>query len=283
MSQDLLLECEFFDTWTDEYACLLENIEALNEIQNIIITGNHLEGRTNEDVEVVAILDSNTPFMIQQIFSTFPNIQELEIGNSGLQSINVSMSVQLQILDLYLNNITRIANGSFLGQRSLLVAYLDNNNIQTIDEDAFEEIVSLLTMSMNRNRLHTIHPRTFHAISDVRTISLQHNNLSSVGEALFSRNEFLTALHLDSNVINEISPRFADNLREHLAFIDMTGNVCANDVFRFQTPHDWDSTLFRLRNCFNNFEGLPEPSRINMEFTGPLKIFDGSGNWLATV
>lgn len=269
--------------WGNEYACALENIEALNENQNIIIGGTHLPNRTNEDVEVVAILNSNTPFMIQQIFSTFPNLKELEIGSSNLQSINISMDVQLEILDLHLNNITRIANGSFLRQRSLLVAYLDNNNIQNIDEDAFEEIVSLVTMSMNNNRLHTLHPRTFHAFPNVRSISLRNNNLTSIGEDLFARSEFLTALHLDSNVISKVSRRFADNLKENLNFVDLTGNVCADDVFRFQVPQDWDSTMFRMRNCFNNFDGLPEPTRLNMEFTGPLKIYDMSGNLLVSV
>lgn len=277
------MECDFFETWFEEYACLLENIEALNPSQNIIISGNHLTGRSNDDVEVVVVHDSNTPFMIQQIFSTFPNIIELEYGNCGLQSINISMTVQLLYLDLYLNNITRIANGSFLRQGSLYVANLDYNNIQIIDEDAFEEIVSLTTMSLNGNRLQVLHPRTFHAIPDVKVINLKDNNLTSIGESLFSRNTLLRTLHLDSNDINEISPRFADNLRENLDFIDLTGNVCANEVFRFQNPQDWDSALFGLRTCFRNFEGTPEPSRLTMEFTGPLLIYDESGNLLATV
>lgn len=80
VAQDITLTCNFA-IFFDEYFCTLGGIEVLDPEANVIITGNHFEDLTNEDVEVVRIVASNTPFIINQIFEAFPNLLELNIDN----------------------------------------------------------------------------------------------------------------------------------------------------------------------------------------------------------
>lgn len=80
VAQDITLTCNF-GIFFDEYFCTLGGIEVLDPEANIIITGNHMENMTNDDVEVVRIVASNTPFVINAIFDVFPNLLELNIDN----------------------------------------------------------------------------------------------------------------------------------------------------------------------------------------------------------
>lgn len=57
--QNLTLNCSYFVTSDDKYACLITDNEVLIENQNVIIGGQHMEGRTEADVEFVRIADSN--------------------------------------------------------------------------------------------------------------------------------------------------------------------------------------------------------------------------------
>lgn len=79
-AQDVTLECNF-NVFFDEYFCTLGGIEVLDPEANVIITGTHVGDLTNDDVEVVRIVASNTPFIINQLFDVFPNLLELNIDN----------------------------------------------------------------------------------------------------------------------------------------------------------------------------------------------------------
>lgn len=278
------IECRFVNTIYNEYACLIDDLEALDSSANYVITGQHLENRANSDIEVVRILNSNTPFMIQQIFTTFSNMVELEIGFSNLQSINIPDTVQLNWLDLYGNNITRIGSGNFQGQTALRFFYAVNNNIQEIAEDAFEGLSELITIQLINNRITEIAPRTFQPVPNVNYIDFERNNLTSIGEEVFSWNQNLASLYLEFNEINEIHPRFAANLRDSLRFINLTGNRCIGQSFFLASEAGWRSLNAGLQTCFNNFNGtIPEARSITMEFTGNLSIFDEFGNLIVRV
>lgn len=102
--------------WFGEYVCHLTEIEVTNPETNVTFGGVHLENRTEADVEVVWMSYSNTPFMLPQLFTTFPNINELDIEFCNLQSINIPASARIQYLILYQNNITRLESGSLHNQ-----------------------------------------------------------------------------------------------------------------------------------------------------------------------
>lgn len=138
-SSQVVLNCNFTLFVFNEYGCVLNGITVLDPSASVSFTGQHIGDRTNEDVEIVEIVNSYTPFIIPQIFSTFQNLIELEVRNGGLQSISLpDESNRLQYLTLLGNNISRIENGTFRNHSNLAVISLNSNLIQEVEEAAFE-------------------------------------------------------------------------------------------------------------------------------------------------
>ena len=284
VSQDLNLECVFFDTVYGEYTCALIDIEVLDRSQSVIIGGDHIGNRTNEDVEIVWIFLSNTPFMIQEIFSTFTNMIELEIDFSNLQSIEIPDTVQLEWLDLFGNDIRRIESDAFRNQSSLVFCFLSFNWIESIAEDAFESLTNLILLEFVLNDLEQFEPATFNPLTNILYLDFEANLLTSVGD-LFSENTNLQSLYLEDNLIREIHPHFNANLRNNLRVIYLFDNNCINMGFSgLQDEVLWAIFNSVLRTCFHNFNGTTtEGKNLGVSFNGPLRIFDEFGNLIGSV
>jgi Leucine rich repeat len=281
VSQEVTLECEFFVTFFDEYACILENIENVDPTATVVFSGTHVGDRTNEDVEIVYIGDSNTPFIMPEIFTTFPNVYDFEVVSSNLQSLNFPSNNRLEVMLIVDNNVTRIESGDFAGLDELWILFMLYNNIQEIDETAFEGLENLLALVLIGNGITEIAPRTFHPLENVELIDLENNRLTSVGPETFSENRMATNIYLEFNSINEISPQFSENLRDSLFYLNLASNRCVSESFIF-VEDDWDVVDETLQNCFNNFPGtVPELRQSSMNFTGNIQIFDEFGNILA--
>lgn len=283
-SQGITLECEYYVTFFEEYACILEFIENLDPTAPVTFTGTHIGERTNDDVDVVYIGDSNTPFIMPEIFTAFPNFYELEILWSNLQSISLPPNTNMEALVLLDNNVTHIESGTFAGQDALWFLFMAYNNIHTIDENAFEGLSDLLALVLIGNEISEIAPTTFHPLTEIAIIDMEDNRLTSIGPEVFAENRFVNNIYLEYNNINEISPQFVANSRESLFFINLSGNRCVSNSFYLYEDTLWDIMIGNLQTCFNNFPGtVPEVRRISMEFTGNLAIFDDFGNILARV
>lgn len=283
LSQDLILECDFFESW--QYECEFNHITVEDPTQNIIIGGTHLEGRTDDDVRIVWIRNSNTPFMIQQIFTTFPNLDELYIHNSSLASINIPESAQLSEVYLDNNNITRIQNGAFGSQSNLWYLNLRENNIQEIEEDAFLGLSALETLNLIGNHIETLAPRTLHPLTNLTVLDFERNSFTSINDEWFSQNSRIRILFLEFNQIDEVSPRFFGRF-DNLEHVDFSGNVCVNRNFYIENDDDFSVIGLHnaLRRCYNNFVGeVSEMRRVTFEFVGSMRLFDEFGNLVANV
>ncbi|CRK90086.1 CLUMA_CG003804, isoform A, partial [Clunio marinus] len=51
------------------------------------ITGTHLEGKSDEDVEAIRFKDTTVNYFPQGLNKIFPNLKTVEIDNCGLKSI----------------------------------------------------------------------------------------------------------------------------------------------------------------------------------------------------
>lgn len=280
--QDVTIECRFETNFWNEYTCYLQDIEIPGDTQNVIITGTHEQGRTNDDVLVVSISQSNTPFIIQELFVDFINMLELEVDDSNLQSIRLPSTENLIYLSLFNNNISRIENGSFGYQAQLSYIWAISCNIQEIDEDALLGLENLSGFVLIDNRISQLAPRTLHPLANAGTIDLERNLLTRIEEETFSENRALFVLYLEYNQINEISPRFAVNLND-LFFVNFFGNQCASEYFYLLEEEDWDRLNSALRPCFDNFEGTGNERQITMEFSGSMTISDEFGNVIARI
>lgn len=250
----------------------------------MVIGGEHVLGRTNDDVSIVQIRNSNTPFVIQQIFTTFPNLVELDIQNSNLQELTLSSLVQLEYLTLYRNNVSRILNGTFVGQSRLEFIEAMDNRIVDIEENAFEGLENLLGLMLIGNRLQELQPRVLHPLRNVVYLDFEQNRIERIEEGVFSENTQLESLFLEFNLINAVSPTFTRNLSDNLEYLNLQGNRCIDRPFQIRESFDMILLNNALNSCFNNFIGDSSSSRrITLEFTGPLSLFDEFGNLIARV
>lgn len=282
LSQDLTLDCQFTVSVYNEYACILSGIDVPDPSQNVTFGGNHVENRTNEDVEVVIIFFSNTPFIIPEIFTTFPNINELDIEFSGLESINIPNNTKLIWLDIFGNEVTSVESDSLKTQPELTFCFLSYNYISAIAEDAFEGISNAILLEIIENEIEQIEPETFHPLINAVVIDLEGNLLRRVDD-FFSRNRMLTNLYLEYNQIEEIHPRFTANL-DNLRVVYLNGNECVSRYFYLYGELELTIMNVMLRDCFLNYNGtVSEGKSIGMEFRGPLRIFDEFNNLIGSV
>lgn len=282
LSQDITLNCQFVVSFGD-YGCILSEITVLDPTQTVIIGGQHVGNRTNDDVNVVLIYSSNTPFIIPEIFSTFPNTVELEIDFCNLQSIKIPDTVRLEWLDVFGNDIERIDSDAFTNQTSLAYLFLTLNGIQEIDENAFEGLSDLLILQFAINDVEQLEPRTFRPLPNLLVLDLEANFLRSIGD-IFSENRNLQNLYLEYNGIEEIHPRFNVNLRNSLQVTYLYLNVCVNRGFYLDSEVEWGIMNSFLRSCFLNFNRTTSDEKdYGMEIHGPLRIYDEFENLIGSV
>lgn len=266
----------------NEYVCSLNGIEALNPNQNFTFGGVHETNLTNNDVEVVLIRNSSTPFIIQQIFSTFPNLLELDIQGCNLQSINIPGSAQLVWLILSNNNISRIGAGNLRNQTQLRYFTAIRAGIHEIDENAFEDLHNLFNLVLINNNISNIAPRTLNPLVSAFRVDFEGNNITRL-DSIFATNRNITVLYFEYNQITQVSPSLLANLN-HLSSINLRGNQCVNRYFTFNDEPEVVLYNNVMSSCFQNFLGRPaEARKITLEFRGPLALFDQFGNVIARV
>lgn len=282
-SQDIEVTCVFQWSFFNEYTCYLENITVSDPSVNVVFIGEHLANLTDHDVEVVEIRNSNTTFMIPQMFTTFFNIFELIIEDSNLQSFDIPSSVQLVWIIINRNNISHIGSGSIRGQSRLYHMELNSNGIVTIAEDAFVDLIALNSLLLINNQIEEIQGATFHHLTALSSIDIQRNNLKRISENTFSRNTNLFSLYLDSNQIEAIHPHFASELT-NLRYFNLYGNSCIDRNFQLQSEQGLIDMNIALQTCYHSYNGgVPEIRTITMQFIGNLTISDEFGHIVARI
>lgn len=258
--------------------CSLQRITVLDSSVNVTFNGTHTDNRTDADVDLVEIYSSNTPFIIHQLFTTFPNLRILNIYDSNLATIVIPPEAQLLQLVIQGNNISKIESSSFRNQTQLRYFYITNSGVADIDEDAFEDMHAAEAFSLWNNKIQKLTPRTLAPLINAVRINLQNNLLSIIDEDIFLQNTNLEELYLGHNQIDQIHQRSFVNLRNSLSYLDLTGNKCVSQTFYLRSDQDWTSMNSSLERCFRS---TPVQRNITMEFSGPMTIFDEFGNIIA--
>ncbi|KAJ6647120.1 Chondroadherin [Pseudolycoriella hygida] len=280
-SQNIILTCNFGDYGIDDlYMCSLGRITVLDSSVNVTFNGTHDSNKTDAHVDLVEIWSSNTPFIISQLFSTFPNLRFLNIYDSNLATIVIPPVAQLIQLVVQGNNVTTITRNSFRNQTQLRYLYVTHSGVTDIDNDAFEDLRGVQYFSLWNNSITKLAPRTLAPLVNVLRLSFRNNSLSTIDEDTFLGNTNLQHLEFGGNQINQIHPRAFVNLR-NLTAIDLTANRCVEQSFELKSDQDWNAMNDSLALCFRNSQ--PVKRSITLEFSGPMTIYDELGNIIAQI
>lgn len=279
-----IINCDF-RVYFGDYSCFLEGIELLDSTSNVTFVGQHLGDRADADVQSVEIWNSNTPFVISEIFTQFPNVVDLEIINSQLQTLRIPPGSNLEWIVLRDNNVSRIDRNSISNLERLEYFSARNNSIFEIDEEAFMGLPSLWYAGFINNNISAIAPLTFHSVIAARTIDFEGNNLTSIGDNIFQNNRNLTTLYLERNHIEFVSPTFSSNLQEgsSLSSVNFSGNRCIDRRFSTSDDFEWMILNAQLNTCFQNFVGRQETRRFIIETSGSFILRDQFGNVVAAM
>lgn len=282
-AQEVELECQFLTTIFGEYACLISDAELslAQREANVTVTGQHLAGRTNDDVDILAIYDSAVEFLPAILFTTFPNINEIDIEDAGLRELDqLPVLPNLIIFTLFGNNVSTIWNNTFINvAESLLEIDLVLNNHEILEAEALTGLENLLFLLMFYNELPYPEPGTFDTLINLLYLDFDTNNFGFIGEELFAENRNLIILFAERNGIDRIAPRFAANFEE-LGYFNAVGNVFINRGFDLDDDVVTAFMNAALQNCYNNFVGNDANSTrtVSFEYRGSLRLFDEFGN-----
>jgi hypothetical protein len=76
-----------FDNYGKGYACILAKITHLTD-ESVSITGTHMNENLDDNrVTQIFITDSNTKYVIPEVFTKFPNAKYFDIFNSKLNFV----------------------------------------------------------------------------------------------------------------------------------------------------------------------------------------------------
>jgi Leucine-rich repeat (LRR) protein len=256
---DIALNCSFSFDVKNEYTCYLSSVVVLDRSANVTFTGDHLDGRTNEDVKSVAIILQNTPFVIPQIFESFPNIKRHEIFMAQLQDVEMPGTSSLEELEVRMNNVSRIQNGAFRNVTQLRRLVMFMSYIEHIEEGAFEGLAELTELLFYGNRFTQLNPTTFDPLVSVKTIHLEFGWLDIIVDGLFATNKNLQTLSLNYNYIEKITPNFARTISEtKVNFLGLRNridtNPCVHQEFHLVDEFNFMGLNSALRKCYLNYE-----------------------------
>ena len=254
--QNSFVECRYIQDERLDYTCLLENIVQLNEFAMIFVSGIHISGRNNHNVRSIRIANSTTPFIITQLFTTFPFATTLEIENSRLERINSTSFLRagaLEAIRITHNPLRTIVTGVFRNLTRLRVLNLNNNQINQLPDQLFDGLTSLEILTLAYNRIFNVTSNTFRSLTRLEALDLSFNNLTHISGDSIYHNMNLITLALRNNQIQAIQPNFVNNLN-NLSLLMLGNNNCVDQTFI--RPSNWNLTD-GLRTCFNNWNGTP--------------------------
>lgn len=145
-----------------------------------VITGDHMEGQSDESVSIVDGIFMNTRTIPSIICSQFPSLTNMFLLGS---------------------NIEEISEESLSGCSNLVSLFLHNNRIREVPDFVFQNTPNLLRIDLGINEIETLGENAF-AGTAVQNIDLDINRLTSINQKWAQAvNESLTSLILFGNSI----------------------------------------------------------------------------------
>ena len=160
-SHSLTLECKFaIEDWinlNDVYGCASESVitepgdrwEALTKV-----SGDHLEGKINGDVETLNIDNAVFHSIPRGIENFFPNLKGLRIVHAKLRSVesdDMRAFPNLKVLCLWGNELTTLNGNLFENSPELEVINFGANYLKHVGPNFFEPLTKLTTAFFDEN------------------------------------------------------------------------------------------------------------------------------------
>jgi Leucine-rich repeat (LRR) protein len=204
-------EVDYFGT--KRIACVFRQQTLYNNETAIISTS---AGTDTAQVFYALFQSSNIYYVPSQIFTTFPNMDTVNIGGSNLHQIKANTfqdAYSLKIFWAQYHSLSTLQADAFLGAKNLELINLNGGELTQISGYAFRGLPKLYQILLSSNKLTKLDPSTFSTLSSLKDIFLADNQLVEVPENLFQYNTKLGVVHLKKNKLTFIPNNlFKNNL-----------------------------------------------------------------------
>lgn len=140
LSVAVIIDCDFKDDTNGMYTCSVTGDLETDDIDNFVseINGIHLNGKTNDDVKKISILDKSTEYFPGGLSNFFPNLDSIKVEKSKLKYIfkdDLAGLSQLKYFYVGENKIEALGPSLFEDNPVLEEIHFENNKISKISDD----------------------------------------------------------------------------------------------------------------------------------------------------
>jgi Leucine-rich repeat (LRR) protein len=214
-----------------------------NDTISIKISGENV---TSEEIKKVGFSDSSFFMIPQELFSTFKNLEILDMYGCDLKTIKPDTFAEaenLKILKLYSNNLVEIQPEMFEGLEHLKELYLSFNKIKKFQKNVFQHLNNLEILDIGGNEIHELYEDTFNSQTRLKKIILDFNHLEYLPKNLFRKNANLESISIFGNQLEAMSNRmFHPRNFPKLRFIGFQVNNCISQVY-----HNFQDEFVQIR------------------------------------
>ncbi|CAG9811907.1 unnamed protein product [Chironomus riparius] len=271
------IECTYDITVNDEYRCDARIHNPVDEDFQAI-AGQHMSDRSDDDVQLVSVLQQNTKTFPAVICRQFRDIREIFVMESHLEILEAPAFENCRTLEqIYVNqnNIATIPARLFINSPNLFYVSLSTNRINQVHPDSFVGTV-VESLDLGNNRLTNINPQWFAPISQtLDMVDFFGNLLTRVPDRTFTALSNLEFLMLGNNHVE-----FGDNPFDGLTNLKIIG--LGRNGLRELNPL-WFTPIPQLEELFLCGNGISElQDGIFSNFTNLLTL-RLNNNFLSTV
>jgi Leucine-rich repeat (LRR) protein len=175
------------------------------------------------------------------------------ILNSVNDIYNIPNPDNVEVLNLYDNNITHLDNDIFIYLNNLQELSLSHNKLNHLNKDSFKHLTNLQILYLDNNNLTTLDKDIFNNLTNLQELYLNNNLLTTLDKDIFINITNLQQLHLDNNKLTTLNKDIFKHLthlqilllhNNHLTYLD-------NNIFNNLTH------LLELSLYYNHLTSLP--------------------------
>jgi Leucine-rich repeat (LRR) protein len=220
------ISCQYSNLQADVYMCTLasQNPRGFNRFTSI--SGDHLEGNSNENVAFVYSNGANMRTIPSVICQQFPAAWEFMFTRSRIE---------------------QISEASFQHCASLQFVFIMENLLRVIPDNTFANSPNMVYLSVNLNRITTIGPNAFRG-TRISDLDLANNRIEVFDPRTYEAiNITLTALDFLNNRLRGF-PYAAFEQVANIRVLTLNGNPLTNLPFEFLYPL-WDLEILSMAHC----------------------------------
>lgn len=159
LSAALDFKCEFVqkkfhDSTPEMYTCNALDLSTEDDSYITEVTGKHADGKTNENVIQMHVINQNVEYFPGGLKEIFPNLEAIVIKNSTLKCIfhhDLVSFPKLKYVNLQDNQIEVLGPKLFEGNSDLTEIYLERNRIKNIRDDLIDPLEHLTVIRLAEN------------------------------------------------------------------------------------------------------------------------------------